>query len=119
MTEFEQQLLQHLQKQADQLTALALSQSQTTKQLSEQATAIGALSNHQEVTSSQLLRLQTSLKEIHEALSKEPSGESLEATLRAALQPLENSLEVLIESFNKLGSFSAQLLKQLPPLPAK
>ena len=43
MTEFEQQLLQHLQKQADQLTALSLSQSQTTAALlkiSEQQAAI-------------------------------------------------------------------------------
>ena len=94
MTEFEQQLLQHLQKQAEQLTAL---------------------SSHQEATSKNLSALQTTVGQVLEALSKEPSGESLEATLKAALQPLNSNLEQLIESFNKLSNFSQQLSEQLPP----
>ena len=110
MSPFEQQLLQHLQNQAEQLTSIS-------KQQTEQATAIAALSSHQEVTSSHLLGLQTSVGEILQALSKEPSGESLETTLKAALQPLQSNLETLITSFNSLSNTSHALLTQLPPQP--
>ena len=56
MTEFEQQLLQHLQKQADQLTALSLSQSQTT---------------------AALLKISEQQAAIFRELSKAPEGESM------------------------------------------
>ncbi len=86
-TEFETQLLQHLQNQALQLTAIS-------RQQAEQATAIGA---------------------ILKALQKEPSGESLESTLKSALQPLQSNLEMLVTSFNSLSSVSQTLSAQLPP----
>jgi DNA-binding ferritin-like protein len=115
MTEFEQKLLQHLERQAEQLTALSLSQSQTTQQLAALSTHQQATSEQQKLISNELLGLQTRMGEILQELQKEPSGESLEKTLTAALQPLNNNLEQLIESFNKLSNFSQQLSEQLPP----
>lgn len=92
MTEFEQQLLQHLQSQAEQLAALSVAQQQTSAtllSLSEQQTAI------------------------LEALQREPSGESLEATLTTALQPLNETMQLLVTSFNKLLTGSEMLSEQL------
>ena len=117
MTEFENQLLQHLQKQADQLTALALSQSQTTQQLTQLSVHQRATSAQQNLISNELLKIQSGMGEVLKALSKEPSGESLESTLKAALQPLETSLDKLITSFNSLSNISRELSKQLPPPP--
>ena len=96
MTEFEQQLLQHLQNHGELLAALSLSQSQTT---------------------AALLTISTQQSAILGALAKEPSGESLESTLKAALQPLESSLDKLVTSFNSLSGISQGLSKQLPPQP--
>lgn len=117
MTEFEQQLLQHLQNQAEQLTALALSQSQTTQQLTQLSVHQRATSAQQNLISNELLKIQSGMGEVLKALSKEPSGESLETTLKAALQPLQSNLETLITSFNSLSNTSHALLTQLPPQP--
>ena len=103
MTEFETQLLEHLQKQAGQLTAMSEIQAQ-------HGTALSVLSTHQQETSS-------ILKKLCEALQKEPSKDSLEDTLKAALQPLESNLAVLITSFNSLLTVSQTLSDQLPPPP--
>jgi hypothetical protein len=101
MTEYEQKLLQHLEKQAEQLTQLSVHQRATSEQ--------------QKIMSSEVLKLQNGMSEILQALQKEPSGESLETTLKAALQPLEASLDKLITSFNSLSNISRELSEQLPP----
>jgi ATP-dependent exoDNAse (exonuclease V) alpha subunit len=98
MTEFEGQLLQHLQKQADQLTALSLSQSRTTAALLEMSKQQAAI-----------------LAE----LSKEPSGESLKDTMAGLLKPLEANLSALVGSFNKLLTVSEALSAQLPSPPTR
>jgi Mg2+ and Co2+ transporter CorA len=98
MTPFEQQLLQHLENQAAQLTALAQSQSQTTQ-------ALLTISGQQEA--------------ILAELSKEPSDESLKDTMAGLLKPLEANLSGLIESFNKLLTVSSALSAQLPPPPTR
>jgi len=98
MTEFEQQLLQHLQNQAEQLVALSLSQSQTTQALltiSKQQAAILA------------------------ELSKEPDGESMKDAMAGLLKPLEGNLTALVASFNKLLTVSESLSAQLPPPPTR
>ena len=74
MTEFEQQLLQHLQKQADQLTALSLSQSQTT---------------------AALLKISEQQAAIFRELSKAPEGESMKNAMAGLLKPLEGNLSAL------------------------
>ena len=116
MTEFENQLLQHLQKQAEQLTALSLSQSQNTQALAEMSKQQKGLCSQQETLTGLQTSLQQTMGQVLEALQKEPSSENLESTLKAALQPLQNNLGQLIESFNNLSNFCQQLSAQLPPL---
>lgn len=105
MTEFEQQLLSALEKmsdtqaaQAGRLTELVLSHSRTT---------------------AALLKISGQQAAILAELSKEPSGESLEATLKAALQPLQSNLNALVGSFNKLLTVSEALSAQLPQPPTR
>lgn len=98
MTEFEQQLLEHLQNHGELLAALSLSQSQTT----------GAL-----------LTISKQQAAILAELSKAPEGESMKDAMAGLLKPLEGNLSVLVESFNKLLTVSEALSAQLPPPPTR
>ena len=93
MTEFEQQLLEHLQNHGELLAALSLSQSQTTQ-------ALAKISGQQAA--------------ILAELSKAPEGESMKDAMAGLLKPLEGNLSALEGSFGKLLDVSEKLSERLP-----
>jgi hypothetical protein len=106
--DYEKQLLEALvsmseqqARQAAQLTALALSQSQTSSLLREM--------------SAQHMGLQGQMGEILKELQKPSDGASLSETMQGLLQPLVQSLDTLVKSFNTLAETSNRLSTQLPP----
>lgn len=123
MTEYEQTLLASLTAMSMQqaeiagllknhgwaLSELAQHQQQTSAHLKNHGKALSALSQHQQSTSMQVEAMHKQMAEILAVLSKEPSGESLKETMQELLQPLNQNLARLAESFDGLQEVASQL----------